>query len=193
MTKEEVRKMAGELSLPIPEESQEICFLPDQDYRDFLKKRLGDRLPSGGDFVDANGRVLGRHKGIHAYTIGQRRGLGIPASEPYYVLAMEPVTNRVVLGFKSQTRARRIMVRDLVFSAEPPGREFTALVQIRSRHKPARAMVTVLTGDRAEIDFEEPQASVAPGQAAAVYDGRRLLGGGWILPPTFYKPPPEPA
>ena len=192
MTKEEVRRQAGELSLPIPAESQEICFLPDRDYRIFLKKRLGNRLPSAGNFVDASGRVLGRHKGTHAYTIGQRRGLGIPGPEPYYVLAIQPGENRVVLGVKSQIRTRRIMVRDLVFSSDPPGREFNALVQIRSRHKPARARVTLL-GDRAEMDFEEPQASAAPGQAAAVYDGERLLGGGWILPSTFYRPPPGPA
>lgn len=180
LTKAEVRRRALDLGLSPRVESQEVCFLAGEDYRGFIKDRLGEKALRPGDFVDARGRVLGRHQGLYSYTVGQRRGLGLPGPEPYYVLALDPGLNRVVIGTKKQTLARGFFARDMVWSVNPPGSSFQALVQVRSRHRPARARVRLLTETRIEVVFERPQSALTPGQAAAVYSDRTLLGGGWI-------------
>jgi tRNA-specific 2-thiouridylase len=183
LTKDQARELARASGLPPREESQEICFLAGEDYRDFLKSRLGEAGFTPGDFTDPSGRIMGRHQGIAAYTVGQRRGLGLPGPEPYYVLAIDPARNRVILGTKSQTRSRRLIVRDPVWSiGRPPADRFDCLVQIRSRHKPAPAKVRLPEPNRVEVEFEETQSSIAAGQAAAFYNGEILLGGGWIIP-----------
>lgn len=180
LTKEQVRQKAAALNIPQRAESQEICFLAGRDYRDFVRVRLGPQAASPGDFVDMGGRVLGRHHGLPDYTVGQRRGLGLPGPEPYYVLALDPENNRIVLGTKAQTLSRAFTARDIVWSVQPPGQVFDALVQIRSRHNPAPATVRLVPNSGAEVVFEESQSSITAGQAAAFYQGRVMLGGGWI-------------
>ena len=180
LTKAQVRSRAEDLGLGRRPESQEVCFLAGRDYREFIKARLGRDAAEPGEFVDIEGRVLGRHRGLSGYTVGQRRGLGLPGPAPYYVLALEPDRNRIVIGTKEQTLTRRCLARDVIWSARPPETAFNALVQVRSRHRPAPARVSLLNGDRIEVVFERPQSSVAAGQAAAVYAGQTLLGGGWI-------------
>ncbi|MEW5722122.1 MAG: tRNA 2-thiouridine(34) synthase MnmA [Thermodesulfobacteriota bacterium] len=178
--KDLVKKLAGSFGLPARPESQEICFLAGSDYRDFIRRRLGDRAFTPGDFVDLEGRVRGRHRGLVNYTVGQRRGLNLAGPEPYYVLALDPDGNRVVIGSRKQAFRRRFPVGDTVFGLDNLEEEFEALVQIRSRHRPAPAWVRIQPGSRAEVSFHQPQRAVAPGQAAAFYRGQTLIGGGWI-------------
>ncbi|MFH1091323.1 MAG: tRNA methyl transferase PRC-barrel domain-containing protein, partial [Pseudomonadota bacterium] len=190
LTKVRVREKAAALGLPAAAESREICFLAGENYREFILARLGPEASEPGDFVDVKGRVVGRHKGLINYTVGQRRGLNLPGPEPYYVLALDRIQNRVVLGTKEQTHSTRFTVADLVWSVSPPGPQFRALVQIRSRHHPAPASV-VLNPDRgAEVIFDQPQPAITSGQAAAFYDRHLVLGGGWIDRTTFDIQPP---
>ncbi|MBU2552439.1 MAG: tRNA 2-thiouridine(34) synthase MnmA [Proteobacteria bacterium] len=181
LTKDEVREAANGLGLPGRPESQDICFLGGGDYRRFIESRLDPTAFPHGDIVDARGRVLGRHRGLIHYTVGQRRGLGLPGPEPFYVLSLDSKQNRVVIGPKSETHAPRLLARSLVWGLEPPGPIFEARVQIRSRHRPAPARVRLLPDDRAEVIFHESQSSITPGQAAVFYSDRRLLGAGWIV------------
>ena len=177
--------MALAQGMPARRESQEICFLTDGNYRTFIRDRLGEDTFRPGDFVDIKGKVLGRHLGLIHYTVGQRRGLNLPAREPYYVLALDPTANRVVIGPKVQTRRRQLTVREIIWQNRPSDPKFEALVQIRSRHRPAQALVHLLSPDRAEVVFHEPQTSIAAGQAAVFYRGRQVLGGGWIERSSF--------
>ena len=195
LTKEMVKARAADLALGVEEkpESQEICFLRGANYREFLIKRLGEGVMRQGDFVDVKGKVMGRHKGVASYTVGQRRGLGLPGPSPYYVLRLDPEGDRVVVGPKEMTFSRRFLVRDPVWSADVKGPEFRALVQIRSRHRPAPARVFFLPGGDVDVVFDEPQPSIAAGQAAAFYQNDLLLGGGWIDTLTYDTRPPESA
>jgi tRNA-specific 2-thiouridylase len=179
-TKDRVKATAAGLGLPPRPESQEICFLQGRDYRSLLADRLPASAMAEGDFVDAAGRALGRHRGLPNYTVGQRRGLDLPGPEAYYVLALDPEKNQVVIGGKEETAVSRIMVTDLVLSVPPPEPSFDARVMIRSRHRPAPARVRLLGEGVAEVVFHAPQASPAPGQAAVFYQKNTLLGGGWI-------------
>lgn len=190
-TKSEVRDRARALGLAVPEESQEICFLGGRDYREFLGSRRPDGWNLPGEFVDSEGKPLGRHRGIGHYTVGQRRGLGIPAPEPYYVLAIDPEHNRVVLGIKTQTFRKTFPVRDPIWSTAAPRDGERLLVQIRSRHRPAPARIRWRSLNRLEVEFEKPQSSIAAGQAAAFFRDRMLLGGGIIQKTTFDTQPPE--
>ena len=180
LSKIEVEKEAAKLGLPPRIESQDACFLAGENYRDFILSRLASQEITPGEFVNLEGRDLGRHRGLIHYTIGQRRALGIPGPEPYYVLALDPERNQIVLGTKEQTLSRNVFVRDLVWSFTPPEPHFLAKVQIRSRHRPALAQVRQLPDNRAEIVFCQPQSAITSGQAAAFYDDHLLLGGGWI-------------
>jgi tRNA-specific 2-thiouridylase len=179
-TKEDARRIARTVGLEPSAESQDVCFLSGGDYREFLQSRLPPRALAAGDFVDARGRVLGRHQGVIHYTVGQRRGLGLPGPEPYYVLAIDPDRRRVVLGIRKKTMAREIVADHVIWSGPAMDGEFDAWVQIRSRHRPAQARVQVTASDKVRVVFGEPQSSVAPGQAAAIYIDRELAGGGWI-------------
>ncbi len=180
-TKEEVynyiRTRVAELA---SRESHEICFIPDNDYKNFIKKvaRIKD-IP--GEMVDKDGHVLGKHKGIFRYTIGQRRGIGIPSSEPYYVTSIEPDKNRVIIGRKNDLFGRKLIASNLNWvSIPPPTSRIKAQVQIRYRHRASPAIVYLIEKDRAIVEFEEPQRAITPGQYAVFYDGELLLGGGKI-------------
>ena len=182
MTKEEVRRLSREAGLPVREdqpESMELCFIPAGDYQDFLKARRGFSGPPG-DFVDPGGRLLGRHRGLESYTVGQRRGLGIPAREPFYVIDLQPETNRVVLGHREELLSPGLTASRMNWLIPPPAGEIEAVAVIRYRHPGVRARITPRGDGEVQVAFATPQSAVAPGQAVAFYDGDRLLGGGWI-------------
>jgi len=180
MMKSEVRDIAAGAGLPVCEkrESQDICFVTDHSYTAFLGKRGIEERE--GRFIDRSGNVLGSHKGILHYTVGQRKGLGIPAKTPLYVVAIDAERNEVVLGTEDETRATGAVVARASFvSGAPPSSEFRANVKVRYRHPGAAANVTV-EGDRFTVRFDAPQKSVTPGQALVLYEGNEVLGGGWI-------------
>jgi len=183
LLKGEVKKIAESAGLPVSSrsESQEICFIPDNDYRRFLEEQTGTNLlPSRGPVVDVEGRQVGEHDGIHRFTIGQRRGLAIPSSAPYYVVGLEPETNTVRVGRREDLRRREFLVSDLNWIGIPaPGGPLEALVQVRSRHQEAPAALVPDT-EQILVRFQEPQTAVTPGQAAVFYRGDEVLGGGMI-------------
>jgi tRNA-specific 2-thiouridylase len=182
MTKEEVRRTARQAGLPVREnqpESMELCFIPAGGYQEFLKARQ-DIAWSPGDFVDSRGRLLGRHRGVEYYTVGQRRGLGIPAGEPFYVIEIQPETNRVVLGHREELLASGLTAAGMNWLITPPAGEIEAAAVIRYRHPGVRARITPRGDGSVQVTFETPQPAVAPGQAVAFYNGDRVLGGGWI-------------
>jgi tRNA-specific 2-thiouridylase len=178
--KDEVRAIARARGLETAEkaESMEICFVPGGDYRELLR---AEGPLTEGRFVDEAGCDLGPHTGFEAYTVGQRRGL--PAlGEPRYVIAVRPTTREVVVGRREALRRRTAEIEGLRWLCAPPspGDELGVQAQIRARHQPAPARVRVLEGDRARVEFDEPQEAITPGQAAVLYREERLLGGGWI-------------
>ena len=182
MTKVEVRGISREVGLPVREdqrESMELCFIPAGDYQDFLKARRGFSGPPG-DFVDPGGRLLGRHRGLEGYTVGQRRGLGIPAPEPFYVIDIQPELNRVVLGHRQELLSPGLTASRMNWLITPPAGEIEAVAVIRYRHPGVRARITPRSDGSVQVAFQTPQSAVAPGQAVAFYDRDRLLGGGWI-------------
>ncbi len=180
LEKSRVRELAVSFQLPVAEkhESQEICFIPDNDYAGFLERNGLRQSP--GEIVTVEGRVLGKHLGIHRYTIGQRKGLGIAWRQPLHVVALDTVRNRVVVAEASHLNSSRLTATSVNWIERPDTAVFTATCRIRYRHRPAPCRVTVLGADRFEVTFEQPQMSITPGQAAVLYDGDRVLGGGWI-------------
>lgn len=167
----------------IPEESQEICFIPSGSYQEFLASRTGsNRTPAAGPIVDVNGKVLGEHRGLFAYTVGQRRGLGIASSAPYYVVALEPATNTVRIGRADDLFCREFRATGVNWvSISRPETPLRCQVRIRNQHAPAPACVSPQGERDAVVRFEQPQRAVTPGQAAVFYDGDFLLGGGTIV------------
>ena len=179
MHKSQVRERAQRLGLPVAErpESQDICF---GDYRPLVKSYAQEHEGAGGDVVDRTGKVLGRHTGIHSVTVGQRRGLGISAAEPLYVVEIERHTHRVVLGKKNELAAIGLVARAVEWLDPPSADEIEAEVQIRYR-APAMACMIRRRGDQScELRFKEASPAVTPGQAAVFYRGEQVLGGGWI-------------
>jgi tRNA-specific 2-thiouridylase len=180
--KSEVKQLAAEAGMGgyYRPESQEICFISPSDYREFLEHHLGPDLPGPGPVLDLEDRQLGKHEGIHRYTIGQRRGIGIPASTPYYVIGLEPDSNIVRVGSKGDLRRRELLVKSVNWiTSSPPSPNFEALVQVRSRHKEAPAVVE--TGEEViVVNFLEPQEAITPGQSAVFYRNEEVLGGGII-------------
>ncbi|WP_321474593.1 tRNA 2-thiouridine(34) synthase MnmA [uncultured Paludibaculum sp.] len=188
MTKPEVRALAAELGIPTAakHDSQEICFVPNGDYAGFIdayfKERGIPRDATHGEIVDKEGKVLAEHEGVHHYTVGQRKGLKIAAPEPLYVIATDPQTQQVVVGQGTDLLRESLVAKDVNWvSIEPITEPRAAQVKIRNRHVPAEA-VLYPTGqpDRVEVRFLTAQRAVTPGQAAVIYDGDLVLGGGWI-------------
>jgi tRNA-specific 2-thiouridylase len=185
--KAQVRALARALGVPVAgkNDSQEICFVPNGDYAGFIDAYLAEQgaaVPAPrGEIVTADGRRLGEHSGVHRFTVGQRRGLGVAAGEPLYVIATEPATQRVLVGGGGELLRASFTARQVNWvSIAPPAPDVRAQVRIRNKHMPAPATVTPLDGGRARVRFDEPQRAVTPGQAAVFYDGDRVLGGGWI-------------
>jgi len=182
LEKAEVRRLARAGGLPVADkaESQEICFVPDGDYAGFVERNAPARDRSG-PIVDAGGREIGRHGGVHRFTVGQRRGLGLASARPLYVLAVRPDTRTVVVGDENELLCDHLVARDVSWlSLSEPAGEIQARARIRYRHKEAEAAVRPLGGGRAEVRFRVPQRAVTPGQAVVFYDGEVCLGGGWI-------------
>ena len=198
LTKQEVREIARRLAVPVAEkpESQEICFVPTGNYVRFIESYLEEqgsatdrdngftqiaRLGAPGDMVSTSGDVLGRHNGLHNYTVGQRRGLGLAAGHPVYVVALDRENNRLVVGEDGELRRTTCEVRNVNWIPYAvPGNAVRAAVRIRNRHVPAEAEITPLNATTARVTFVEPQRAITPGQAAVFYDGEQVLGGGWI-------------
>ncbi len=191
LDKRQVREIARRFGLDVAgkPESQEICFVPDGDYAAFIERHKRDLLGAEaplpaveeGEIVDASGSVLGRHRGIHRFTIGQRRGLGIAHSQPLYVVGIQAESGRVVVGERSLIhRSRCRVLRPNWVSIPAPSEPLRAGVKIRSRHPEAPATIAPWADGVLEIAFDQPQPSVTPGQAAVFYDGDKVLGGGWI-------------
>lgn len=180
--KSEIRERAKALNLVVANkpDSQEICFIPSNDYGAFLKKEKlsGEAMP--GIIRDKEGKEIGRHEGHFNYTRGQRRGLGVAHSERLYVLRTDPEKNEVIVGHREDTFENRCVVGRLNWFAKPAAQAFRAAVKIRSQHPKAAAQVRFLSGDQVEVLFDEPQDAITPGQGAVFYDGVRVLGGGWI-------------
>lgn len=181
LEKSAVRALAREAGLRTSEkkDSQEICFVPSNDYRNLLAEHAVELHP--GELVDTNGAVLGTHAGTELFTIGQRRGHGVAVGEPLYVVAIEPEAGRVVLGSRADcgVHGARLEEVNWIGVDAPTSGERRVLVQHRYRSEPVAAAV-VARGSGAEVVFDEPEPSVTPGQGAAFYDGDRLIGGGWI-------------
>ncbi|MFA5810747.1 MAG: tRNA 2-thiouridine(34) synthase MnmA [bacterium] len=182
MRKQEVREYAAQLSLYTREkaESQEICFVPDDDCAGFIEERAGGRISGPGEFVGTDGSVVGRHRGTHAYTIGQRRGLGLARGRRMYVVAIERERNRVVLGEDADLMRDELTASGVSWTDPSNAGERDAIVKIRSTHAGVPAKIEIKGQGRVRVKFEEPVRAIAPGQAAVFYRGDEILGGGWI-------------
>jgi len=187
MTKSEVRALAEDLDLPVAKkhESYEICFVPSGDYAAFMDAWLKEKgvtpEATAGRVVDTEGRERGRHAGAHHFTVGQRKGLGIAAPEPLYVIATDAKTQTVTIGSNNELLRSAMIARDVNWVSwtglAAPTR---AQVRIRNRHMPAGATLYPLGPNRVEVHFDEPQRAVTPGQGAVFYSGDLVAGGGWI-------------
>jgi tRNA-specific 2-thiouridylase len=182
LSKDEVRAHARRLQLRVAAkpDSQEICFIPDGDYAAFIE-RSAPGLTRPGALVDRSGAVVGAHDGVHRFTIGQRKGLGLSASTPLYVLEIRPDSAEVVVGPRDGLAATRLTASQVNWVSGRPALEWTPVTaQIRHRHSPAPARVRALDSGRAELEFDAPQTAITPGQAVVFYDEDVVVGGGWI-------------
>ena len=187
LTKDEVRALAREVNLPVAEkpESMELCFVPNGNYVQFIhaySREVGKPISDvEGDIVSEDGTVLGRHTGVHNYTIGQRKGLGFATGKPVYVLAIDPEKNRIIVGQDDSLRTTSFEIENVNWiSIAEPAVPMRAEVKIRHKHDPAPATVEALPVNSARITFDSPQRAITPGQAAAIYSGAVVLAGGWI-------------
>ena len=181
--KDQIREIAKEIGLQIANkpDSQDICFVPDGDYAAFIRRHTG-KADAPGDFVDESGRILGRHKGIAHYTIGQRKGLGIPSNQPLYVKAIDPKSNQVVLSGNDALFSQQLTGENFNWIAwEAPPRQFRCSAKIRYRQTEQPCEVTVEENGSVQVLFDRPQRAITPGQAVVLYDGDTVLGGGTIL------------
>ena len=189
LSKHDARQAARENQLAVAEkkESQEICFVPDGDYAGFIDRYLdadaaNHRRPPAGEIVTADGRVLGTHDGIHRFTVGQRRGIGVAGARPLYVLNVDAGRNRVTVGHDEDLLRDEFTAAGVNWIAfEQPPEPVPAEVRVRYRHVAAPASISPLAGSRAQIRFAEPQRAITPGQATVFYRGNEVLGGGWIV------------
>ena len=180
--KDDVRRLAVRLGLKVADkpESQEICFIPDGDYRTFLRPRLPEASLQPGPLVTTAGETVGTHQGLPFYTVGQRRGLGVAAGAPLYVTRLDSANNTVVVGSRPDACCTAFDVERVNWMCAPPGHRLTTTVQIRYRHQPVSADIELMTSGRARVTLHTPQFAVTPGQAAVFYDGDTVVGGGWI-------------
>ena len=188
MTKPEVREAARRHGLALAEkpDSQEICFVPGGDYKQFIAEYLEEQgeetSETAGALVAANGEVIGRHAGIHNFTVGQRKGLGVASAAPLYVLNIDPASHRVTVGADAELATRTLRARQLNWiSIAGLTEPIRVRAKIRHRHEPAWATLEPAGIDEAVATFDEPQRAVTPGQAAVFYDGDEVVGGGWIV------------
>jgi len=186
--KRQVREIAAQhgLALAAKPDSQEICFIPGGDYKQFIDAYLeeqGEEIPdTAGELVTTSGEVIGRHGGIHNFTVGQRKGLGVSSASPLYVLQIDNAAHRVTVGSGAEATAYTVRARQLNWISVPElSGEMRVRVKIRHRHEPASATLRMIGADEAEAAFDEPQRAVTPGQAAVFFDGDEVVGGGWIV------------
>jgi len=184
--KPQIRAMAAKVGLRVAEkkDSQEICFVTSGKHDEFVRRRRrgadGGPLDMSGQIVTTEGRVVGEHPGIERFTIGQRKRIGVAMGEPYFVVRIEPETKRVVIGRQEELARRELTASDCNWHVDPPAGSFSCLAKIRYNSPPAAATAEVLTDGRLSVVFDQPRYGVAPGQAVVVYEGERVLGGGWI-------------
>jgi tRNA-specific 2-thiouridylase len=187
MTKLEVRELARHHGLALAEkpDSQEICFVPGGDYKRFIDAYLaeqGEALPdTAGDLVTANGEVIGEHAGIHNFTVGQRKGLGVATGSPLYVIQISGANKQVIVGGEEHLYSRTLCARRVnLIAVDDLLGPMRVGVKIRHRHEPAAALIERVGDDEILVTFDEPQRAITPGQAAVFYDGDVVVGGGWI-------------
>jgi len=188
LTKSEAREIARRAGLPVAgkAESQEICFVPDGDYAGFIDRYLeaegrGHETPRAGEIVNTRGEGLGEHGGVHRYTVGQRRGIGLSAERPLYVVQIDARRNRVVVGTDEELARTDFVAAGVNWIAFDQARgPVRAEVRVRYRHQPAPATIQMIDEGRARVAFDEPQRAITPGQATVFYRGDEVLGGGWI-------------
>jgi tRNA-specific 2-thiouridylase len=189
MLKSEVRDIARDADLAVADkkESQEICFVPDGKYSEFIDRYLEhegreSELPAGGEIVNSKGEKMGEHAGIHRYTIGQRRGLGIAHEKPLYVTQIERLKNQIIVGEADELESLEFTAKGVNWVAfDEPGEPVRAEVKVRYRHEPSPATIYALPYNCARIVFDEPQRAITPGQATIFYSGEEVVGGGWII------------
>jgi tRNA-uridine 2-sulfurtransferase len=187
--KAEIRAIAREHDLPVHDkpESQEICFVPDDDYLNFVRERRPDH-ESSGQIVDQEGHVLGTHAGIEGFTIGQRRGLGVALGSPRYVVQIEPLTRKVTIGNRESLERAGLQAVRFNWQGPQPAGQVHCLAQVRARHLAVPATVEPLPDHQARVLFDSPQTAITPGQMVAVYQDDLVLGGGWIEQGICMKP-----
>ena len=178
--KTEIRKLAAKVGLRVAEkkDSQEICFVTSGKHDEFVRQRRDADM--SGEIVTTGGRVVGTHPGIERFTIGQRKGLGVALGEPYFVVRIEPQSRKVVIGRYEELARTDLTASECNWLADPPAGPFACQAKIRYNSPPADATAELLPGGRLRVAFAEPRYGVSPGQAVVVYDGERVLGGGWI-------------
>ena len=182
LSKDTVRDTARRLGLSVADkpDSQEICFVPDGDYAGFIERKSGG-LDGAGTIISQSGEVLGHHGGVHRFTVGQRKGLGVAAAEPLYVLRLRPAEKTVVVGPRAELERTHLTASNMNWiSGEPPSGPMRVTGQIRHRHQPAAGTVRALEGDRASMEFDAPVTAITPGQAVVFYSDDVVVGGGWI-------------
>lgn len=182
-TKDEIRRIAAEQKLPVADksDSQDICFIPDGDYGAFLEKQIPDRIPGEGNYVSKDGSILGRHKGVTHYTIGQRKGLGIAMGHPVFVCEIRPETNEVVIGENEDIFSCDLICRDVNYMGMEENMETQqCMAKVRYAHKGDVCTLKKLSDGRISVHFEKPVRAITPGQSVVFYDGEYVLGGGVI-------------
>nr|MBP3599011.1 tRNA 2-thiouridine(34) synthase MnmA [Eubacterium sp.] len=181
--KDKIREIAKEAGLPVAHkpDSQEICFVPDNDYASFIERETGETIPTG-NFVDIHGNIIGTHKGITHYTIGQRKGLGLSMGHPVFVTEIRPETNEVVIGENEDIFSTTLRANHVNFMSVPGIEgEVRAMAKIRYNHRGDDCTIRMIDEDTVEVVFDKPQRAATPGQAVVFYDGEYVLGGGTII------------
>lgn len=184
LRKDEVRDLARNLNLKLADkpDSTGVCFAPSDNYRDYLVSQDAFSEKEG-DIVNTEGEILGKHKGIYSFTVGQRRGLGIATGKPMYVVGLQPKANRVIVGEEDKIYSNKLFAENISWvsnESETKDSTFEVKAKVRSRHREDDALVTLTSDTEAEIEFKNPQRAITPGQAVVLYRDKKVLGGGWI-------------